>query len=266
MAQAVFQSWLVDFEPTRAKIAAKENGQDPERAAIAAIAGKTVEQLHTLSAEQLETLKSTAFLFPDTLIDSELGAIPKGWRMKKLKTLCRVLNGRAYKNTEFKEEGVPIVRIQNLSQRGKTVYSDLELPIDKLIEKESFIYAWSATFGPHIWRGEKSIYHYHIWKMDVDEEIVSRYFLYLSIFRKTEAMKNGATGSIFTHLTKGLMEEQDILVPTPQINMFFKELLESYFLKITALNDEILTLAKIRDSLMPKLLSGEIDIISQEVD
>jgi len=270
IAQAIFKSWFVDFEPVKAKIkakqewaksmTAKDGGNDEnfvELAALCAISGKTEEQLKGLDEATLQQLKTTAALFPDALVESELGEIPEGWEVKKLKEVCRVINGRAYKNTEFKEEGIPIVRIQNLSKRGKTVYSDIELPEDKLIDKEDFIYAWSATFGPHIWRGPKSIYHYHIWKMDVNEERISRYFLYLSMFRKTGQMKNGATGSIFTHLTKSMMESQEILVATHELNMLFKDILDIYFKKITALGEEVEVLEELRDSLLPKLLTGD---------
>jgi type I restriction enzyme S subunit len=263
IAQAIFKSWFVDFEPVKAKIKAKQNGQSPELAAMCSISGKTEEQLKSLDEAALQQLKTIAALFPDVLVEPELDEIPEGWEVKKLKNICRVLNGRAYKNTEFKEKGIPIVRIQNLSnggKGGKTVYSDLDLPIDKLIHKEDFIYAWSATFGPHIWRGSKSIYHYHIWKMDVNEELISRYFLFLSMFRKTEKMKSGATGSIFTHLTKSMMENQEILVATSELNLFFKEMLGDYFKKISAMDAEIEILVQLRDSLLPKLLSGELAI------
>ncbi len=286
IAQAIFKSWFVDFDPVRAKIAAREafiqqhrevteeaisaaagtegdtlahaGAKACELAAICAISGKTEDQLDELDAETLQQLKATAALFPDALVDSELGEIPERWTAVKLKEICRVINGRAYKNTEFKEQGTPIVRIQNLSKSGKTVYSDLKLADDKLIDKEDFIYAWSATFGPYIWRGPESIYHYHIWKMDVNEEIVSRYFLYLSMFRKTEKMKNAGTGSIFTHLTKKIMEDQDILIATPALNERIKYILESAFKMMTTLETETEELLQIQNVFLPKLLSGEL--------
>jgi len=62
-----------DFEPVKAKIAAKENGQDPERAAMCAISGKNDEELNHLPADQLSQLATTASLFPDELVESELG-------------------------------------------------------------------------------------------------------------------------------------------------------------------------------------------------
>ena len=251
--------------------AARQAGGTAEQAELAAmsvISAKDEAALKQLQAEQPDAyaeLAQTAALFPSAMVDSELGEIPEGWEYKKLKTLCRVINGRAYKNTEFKTSGTPIVRIQNLSDGGKTVYSDLNLPEDKLIDKEDFIYAWSATFGPYIWRGQKSIYHYHIWKMDVDEEKVSRYFLYLTMFRKTEAMKSAGTGSIFTHLTKKIMEEQDILVASDAINNVFATKIGSIFKNISLLTDENQNLKSIRDSLLPKLLAGHLPITNTEV-
>jgi len=251
--------------------AARQAGGTAEQAELAAmsvISAKDEAALKQLQAEQpgaYAELAQTAALFPSAMVDSELGEIPEGWEYKKLKTLCRVINGRAYKNTEFKTSGTPIVRIQNLSDGGKTVYSDLNLPEDKLIDKEDFIYAWSATFGPYIWRGQKSIYHYHIWKMDVDEEKVSRYFLYLTMFRKTEAMKSAGTGSIFTHLTKKIMEEQDILVASDAINNVFATKIGSIFKNISLLTDENQNLKSIRDSLLPKLLAGHLPITNTGV-
>ena len=262
IAQALFKSWFIDFDPVRAKIVAKLEGADPEIAAMCAISGKSQEELKQMSKDDFAELQASAALFPDELVETELGEVPKGWEYKKLKDLCRVINGRAYKNTEFKEEGIPIVRIQNLTGGGKTVFSDLDLPQDKLIEKEDFIYAWSATFGPYIWRGPKSIYHYHIWKMDVDETIISRYFLYLTMFRKTESMKSAGTGSIFTHLTKVIMESQDVLIADKAINMLFKNRIENIFKLISLKSDEINNLENIRDTFLPKLLSGKIDVSS----
>ena len=251
MAQALFKSWFVDFDPVI----------DNALAAGNAVPDELLDRAEQRKGIEKKDNTDTQSLFPDEFeFTEEMGWIPKGWKVRKLKSICRVLNGRAYKNTEFKEQGTPIVRIQNLSRSGKTVYSDLDLPEDKIICTEDFLYAWSATFGPHIWRGPKSIYHYHIWKMDVDESIVSRYFLYLAMFRKTESMKNAGTGSIFTHLTKKLMEGQDILIGNKSINSAFSNQVTAIFKKITKLDDESNSLTKLRDTLLPKLMSGELRI------
>lgn len=79
MAQAIFKSWFVDFDPVKAKIAAKAQGRDPLRAAMTAISGKPDTELDTLPPDQFAPLAATAALFPDAMVDSELGEIPMGW-------------------------------------------------------------------------------------------------------------------------------------------------------------------------------------------
>ena len=73
IAQAIFKSWFIDFEPVRAKIAAKQNGEDPEIAAMCVISGKSEEDLKKMAEEDFAELQATAALFPDELVESELG-------------------------------------------------------------------------------------------------------------------------------------------------------------------------------------------------
>ncbi len=90
MAQALFKTWFVDFEPVKAKMAALEAGgsqEDAMLAAMTAISGKDVNALAIFEREhpaQYAELKATAELFPSAMQDSELGAIPKGWRGRQL--------------------------------------------------------------------------------------------------------------------------------------------------------------------------------------
>ncbi len=79
MAQAIFKSWFVDFDPVKAKIAAIEQGEDPLRAAMRAISGKTDAELDQMPREHYDQLATTAALFPGAMEESELGEIPKGW-------------------------------------------------------------------------------------------------------------------------------------------------------------------------------------------
>ena len=100
MAQAIFKSWFVDFEPVKAKIAAIEAGEDAEgiiRAAMSAISGKTDEELDQLQAEQPEhyiQLKNTAELFPPTMQESEFGEVPEGWTWKRADETCDISIGK----------------------------------------------------------------------------------------------------------------------------------------------------------------------------
>lgn len=222
LAQTLFKRWFVDFEfPDENEKPYKSSG------------GKMVE--------------------------SELGDIPEGWRVGRLKEICEVLNGRAYKNSEFKESGIPIIRIQNVNGGSNYVYSDLELPEDKYVEHGDLIFAWSATFGAFLWRGEKSIYHYHIWKLKCFDES-SKLFLYQYLLRITNSVTNQGTGSIFSHITKGLMEEQELIVPPKEILDYYDKTFKSLDTKISNNSKEILSLTQLRDTLLPKLMSGQIKI------
>ncbi|MCP3887868.1 MAG: hypothetical protein GY702_03195 [Desulfobulbaceae bacterium] len=91
MVQAIFKSWFVDFEPVKAKIKAKENGQDPERAAICAISGKTNDEIGQLTSHQFVRLTATAALFPNEFVDTDLGVRP---RCAGLIALYRMVPGR----------------------------------------------------------------------------------------------------------------------------------------------------------------------------
>lgn len=192
------------------------------------------------------------------MVASELDEIPNGWRVGRLQELTKIINGRAYKNTEFKLEGTPIVRIQNLTGKGQTVYSDLELHENKYISAGDLIYAWSATFGPYIWRGPRSIYHYHIWRLDCDKHF--KYFLYLYLKRISDNVRNQGTGSIFTHITKTLMENQEAVVPDDKTIILWDKIAEKIFEKLMANHYQIQTLTQTRDTLLPKLMSGQIRI------
>lgn len=97
MAQAIFKSWFVDFDPVKAKIAALEAGgsqEDATRAAMQAISGKDQAQLSQLQAEnpeQYNELRTTAELFPSAMQDSELGEIPEGWGVLTLESMIEVI-------------------------------------------------------------------------------------------------------------------------------------------------------------------------------
>lgn len=169
------------------------------------------------------------------------------WKEYKLGDVAEFLNGRAYKATEFKESGMPIVRIQNLTGVGNTVYSDLELPEDKYIEYGDLIYAWSATFGPYIWKGEKSIYHYHIWKIRCNH--IEKLFLYYHLLNASDNLKDSGNGTLFIHITKELMESFPILLPPLSEQRAIAAVLSSLDDKIDLLHRQNKTLEAMAETL-----------------
>lgn len=141
------------------------------------------------------------------------------WVQCSLDDVCRLVNGRAYKRPELLEEGkYRVLRVGNLFTNNSWFWSDLELDEDKYIDDGDLIYAWSASFGPRIWRGEKVIYHYHIWKCLPDPALIDKHFLYrLFEWDVAKIKADHGTGSTMIHVTKGDMEARQIgLPPLPE--------------------------------------------------
>lgn len=93
--------------------------------------------------------------------------VPDNWCWLTQNSIATFLNGRAYKQDELLEDSTntPVLRVGNLFTNSSWYYSNLELDSDKYIDNGDLIYAWSASFGPFIWDGNRVIYHYHIWKV-----------------------------------------------------------------------------------------------------
>lgn len=132
----------------------------------------------------------------------------------RLGDICKVINGRAYRQPELLDAGkYPVLRVGNFFSSDRWFYSDLELPEDKYCDNGDLLFAWSASFGPRIWDGGKVIYHYHIWKLEANETIVDKYYLYYWLRKSVDILTAGTHGSVMAHMTKGDMENQRILLP-----------------------------------------------------
>lgn len=140
----------------------------------------------------------------------------EGWEEKKLGNICKVINGRVYSKNEMLKSGkYRLLRVGNFFTNESWYYSNLELEEDKYCNNGDLLYAWSASFGPRIWNGEKVIYHYHIWKM-VCSHIIDKYFLYYwldSDELKKQTMTN-LHGTTMAHITKGLIEAANVNYPS----------------------------------------------------
>ena len=136
---------------------------------------------------------------------------------KTLGEVCRFINGRAYKQPELLASGkYPVLRVGNFFTNANWYYSDLELEADKYCDTDDLLYAWSASFGPKIWDGNKVIYHYHIWKVIPNDNLILKKYLYYVLAWDTEALKaEHGTGSTMMHVGKGAIEKR--LVPVPSL-------------------------------------------------
>ena len=136
------------------------------------------------------------------------------WKEYKFTEVATLTNGRAYLQPELQSAGkYKIVRVGNLSGGDKWFYSDMELPVDKYCNKGDLLYAWACSFGPYIWEGNKTIYHYHIWKVDVNSDVSDKFFLYYYLKYYTPKWMGLTNGSVMMHITKGSLEKQIIHLP-----------------------------------------------------
>ena len=151
-------------------------------------------------------------------IDDEVPfEIPQGWEWCRMQDVITFVNGRAYKKEELLSRGkYKVLRVGNFFTNNQWYYSDLELPEDKYCYHGDLLYAWSASFGPQIWNGDKTIFHYHIWNVKFDTKVLFReYLYYFFLFDKTQ-VRASTTGSTMVHVSMENMKPR--LIPIPPID------------------------------------------------
>ena len=170
-------------------------------------------KIDAMKANAEKSLNEAKALFQASL--KEMLEPKEGWEEKTLKEICKVINGRAYSKDEMLKQGkYRLLRVGNFFTNDSWYYSDLELEEDKYCDNGDLLYAWSASFGPRIWDGEKVIYHYHIWKMVCSSKI-DKYFLCYwldSDELKKQTMTN-LHGATMAHITKGIIEAAHVSFP-----------------------------------------------------
>mgnify|MGYP005847428465 CR=1 FL=1 len=276
MAQAIFKSWFVDFDPVRAKIEATSVGRDPNRAAMAAIAGISLDQaldevesalnrkLEHMSDAQRTQLRETAELFPDELVESEIGEVPKGWEVKSLDEIADYLNGRAMQKYPS-EEGKPTLPVLKIAQlrKGDTEGADIatdDIPERFKVYDGDMIFSWSGSLLIKLWAGGDAALNQHLFKVTSDR--YDQWFYYhwtrhhLDNFIRIAESKAVTMG----HIKRSHLKEAKCAIPTSELLEFGKQHIEPLLAQGLHLKLESRNLAELRDTLLPKLISGEIGI------
>ena len=148
-------------------------------------------------------------------IDDEIPFdLPKGWEWCRLGEIGELINGRAYKKEELLKTGkYRVLRVGNLFTNNEWFYSNLELPKEKYCQAGDLLYAWSASFGPYIWNGAKTIFHYHIWNVRYNQSIVTRDYLYYFLEFDKSSIRNSTTGTTMIHISMENMNPRFIPLP-----------------------------------------------------
>lgn len=269
MAQAIFKSWFVDFDPVKAKIAAKAEGRDPLRAAMTAISGKPEAELDTLPPDQFTSLAATAALFPDAMVDSELGEMPKGWHASTLGEQCVYLN-RGISPKYIDDGGVLVLnqkcirdfsldpskgRRHDPNQRN---VSGRELQLGDVLVNSTGV----GTLGrvaQVLQLDEPTIVDSHVTVVRSGPKLNSEYLGQWFVTKQPdiEAMGEGSTGQ--TELSRGKLASMSILVPNLAVLRAFATAVAPMQSLMSNRNRESLGLQETRDALLPLLLSGELN-------
>ncbi|MDG6296529.1 restriction endonuclease subunit S [Glaesserella parasuis] len=259
IAQTIFKSWFIDFDPVHAKAEALANGQTLEQAtqaAMAVISGKNTQELHrlqTANPEQYQQLWEIAEAFPSGF-DEE--GVPWGWESKKVGEVAKIVKGKKPKliSSEPDDGFLPHILMASLS--GKyTEYAQ----IDKSIVCDIFdtLILMDGAASGKIAIGHKGVIGSTFAKMELSENKYWALFN-LFMFSKEQDIQANTTGTSIPHTDKARVLDYEIIVPCDVVLNYFTEMYKNILCSILNQRKNSFILENIRDLLLPKLLSGEI--------
>ncbi|MCX8502306.1 MAG: restriction endonuclease subunit S [Alphaproteobacteria bacterium] len=272
MAQAIFKSWFVDFDPVKAKIAAKQEGRDPQRAGMSAISGKPDAELDALPPEQYEQLAATAALFPDEMEESELGQIPKGWKAGSLSNFASFQNGYAFKTKDWTDSGHPVVKIGNVKpgiidlSGCSYVTHETVNGLDRFALKKGDLlvgmtgYVGETGLVPAL--DSVGYLNQRVGRISTANginDIGYPYCLVRDPAYKSYA-ESKAHGSAQANVSGKDLMDFPAVVPDARAQNIFNAQAEKIINTLLSFHEESQSLIALRDTLLPKLLSGELSV------
>lgn len=242
MASTLFKAWFVDFEPIRAKLEGRwQRGQS----------------LPGLPAHLYD-------FFPERLAESELGEIPEGWEMRSLDSIANYLNGLALQKfpPESKTEFLPVIKIAQL-RAGNTNGADkasTQIKPEYVVVDGDVLFSWSGSLEVEVWNGGRGALNQHLFKVTSNEVPKWFYFFatrqHLSDFRAIAAGKATTMG----HIQRKHLTDARIAVAPPESMKKFDAVIASLFDQLVSNAQQSRSLAQLRDTLLPKLISGELRV------
>lgn len=272
IAQAIFKSWFVDFDPVKAKIAAIAEGRDPLRAAMSAISGKPDAELDALPPDQYAQLAATAALFPDEMEESELGEIPRGWSCGGLGDICSFTAGSAFKpeHQGSTEGDYPFIKVSDMNLAGNEVFiqsANNYVSKAQQSEMKAKLHPLGATVFAKIGVAlisnrrrlltSPTIIDNNLMSAGPVEGKSGQYFLYSLL--STLDFNTLVSGTALPYINVSDLKKIPIVRPPSEACRAFEAKASSIFSMMQTLAAQSSTLATTRDALLPKLLSGEIE-------
>ena len=288
IAQALFKSSFVDFDPVKAKITVLEAGgtaEEAELAAMSIIAAKSPEQLAELKQskpEAYEQLAQTAALFPSAMQESELGDIPEGWKITTVRDVAATIKGKSYKSAELEQSKTALVTLKSFNRGGGyrldglKEYTGKYKPEQEVFAGDLLIAYTDITQAADVIGKPAMVisdarYEHLVISLDVavvrplDDNL--KYSLY-GIAKTDEFQQHTqahSTGTTVLHLSKNAVPDYKFILANEDLVKAYVEHAKPIFSQINETIEENNTLSSVRDSLLPKLLSGELSVTENTI-
>lgn len=281
MAQSLFKSWFVDFEPVKAKIAVLEAGGSQEDATLAAmtvISGKEVDALVVFSREhpeQYAELKVTAELFPSAMQDGELGEIPVGWISSEIGKEIDIAGGAtpSTKTPEFWDNGdINWTTPKDLSALKDKILLHTERKITKtglgkissgLLPVNTVLMSSRAPVGYLAMAKIPVAINQGFIAMKCNKDLSPEFVLQWCIANMPEIVSR-ASGTTFAEISKKNFNPIPLVKPPVNLVKPYTKQVSAIYSLIENNAKENNSLTQLRDTLLPKLLSGEIALPEAE--
>lgn len=202
------------------------------------------------------------------LVDSFLGLIPEGWQVKPFAELASFVNGFAFKPAHWGESGMPIIKIKQL-KHGVTAdtprCNGKEISKRFWVQTGDVLFSWSADLGVYRWSDEPGLLNQHLFNVTSSGELSLPFLLYAL----DEAMPHfwdRAQGTTMRHIRRAALSEVTTAVPTQALVHVFTAAVDPLDQVVLKLRQSNRRLAATRDLLLPKLVTGEIDVSNLDLD
>lgn len=253
IAQAIFKHWFIDFAPVHAKANALARGETIEQvelAAMACLSGKTTEKITALKAQDptaYQQLQQTAAAFPSEFVETEMGQVPKGWEVKKIdEVIQKIPVGKKYSQKTTVPDGkIPVL---DQGKSGIIGFHNDTAGVNASIQDPVIVFANHTCYMRLIHFDFSAIQNVFAFK----GKNINIYWIYLATLGKQKFVEYKG------HFPDFLIKQ--IVVPPKELTEIFGNIVKDSFSKIALNLDTNETLAKTRDLLLPRLLSGEIEL------
>lgn len=195
-------------------------------------------------------------------VDSELGMIPEGWKVGSPYEYVKVVYGAPYKSAKFNDhgEGLPLIRIRDLKDCNPQFYTPEILPQTEYVNKGDIVAGMDAEFVPHIWKGNTGLLNQRVCKLMPQQTSISNLFVLYLMKPELEFVQSYKTGTTVSHLGKADIDKFVVVLPPLEVVEECSKILDSILQRIKNLSAESSRLSLLRDTLLPRLMSGELEV------